>query len=91
MGGINPGDLVVCVAHDDGPPPRWYPQIGGVYRVAAIYPNGAWGPVIDLCEDPYPDPEWAWAMENFRKIDKADESFTETVRACRPVRQREPA
>lgn len=32
-----------------------------------------------------------FAIDCFRKIEKADKEFTETIYACRPIKRREPA
>jgi hypothetical protein len=87
---IQAGDLVECVNDRSHfpPDPLFNPSLGAVYRVAEIFPSDDG---VDLCEDPSPDPEWTWPIEMFRKIDKADEQFTETVRACRPIKTREDA
>lgn len=90
---IGPGDLVVCV-DDLGylPPEIWNPVLGHYYRIAEVFESVRDNPQfcgigVELCEDPAPDPEFGWPIEMFRKIDKTDEEFTETIRACKPIKR----
>lgn len=81
------GEVVVCV--DDSPSPAsirwpWRPKKGGYYTIELIdYALGELG--FLLAEDPVPDDgESLWLAERFRKVTKADDSFTEMLRACKP-------
>lgn len=85
---FGPGDLVVCV--DDGP-----------HVIAGVMPRDSRrGMVLRVGEiSPPKNPRWSgwgfrevgrqsggWrACYRFRKIDKADESFTAQIHACKPV------
>lgn len=86
MSTIGPGDIVVKVSGSN-----LYMKIGTVARVK------------DLCTLEHSDSEECGLLfagyvgdagfcdcfntDNFRKVDKADESFIEQVRACRPIKQ----
>ncbi len=100
---FGPGDLVVCV--DDGPgragPALGVPSFlrkGLIYRVSKMNAPGvpldgmrpaSWHVVLLDTASAFPN--LGYRAERFRKIDKADEQFTAQIRACKPVKQREPA
>lgn len=93
MSGIGPGDVVVCVAgscggvHTPSPGDRSRLTIGRVYTVTrVILPRWAGGCKggVHLAEI-YNDLESGFCIGRFRKIDRADEEFIETVRACKPI------
>ena len=88
---IQPGDVVVCV--DVGKSPEGFEaphlQIGKAYTVYAVGvdPLGQLGLYLDEIEgDGFNGGFLAW---RFRKIQKADESFTALIKRKRPSRQHE--
>jgi hypothetical protein len=96
MTDIKRGDLVVCIdAKPDLVDPLAHLLIEGRhYRVACVGPrtnDGIYALTAHDWPSNTPGKGWAFAIRRFRKIDKADEKFTEQVRACRPIKQREPA
>lgn len=99
MSGIDVGDLVVCISNPTGSDEEhtlWvegeFIRVGASYRVleACEFWDGGLGLLFE--GDPgNVDDDSAWDIVHFRKIESADEQFTEQIRACRPIRQREPA
>lgn len=94
------GDLVVCV--DAHSPPKYAPAMtpaeiaavlgylrhGAYYRISAIpgprlcrLEGGAW-PQRDL---------GGYGVQRFRKIDAPDTEVSRLIRACKPVREGQPA
>lgn len=83
------GDVVVCV--DDKAQGYSGDNVlrGRHYRIASfIKRHGITGCTL---EGMNPDPYLGYAIKRFRKLPRADESFTEQMRACRPTRVGEPA
>ena len=95
MSDIQPGDAVVCVDAEFStcayhnldrfvadPNPQMVGRHYTVGRLAASSPDCAG--LIFLVGH-----HGAWCVGCFRKIDKADEKFSEAVRAYRPIKRRE--
>lgn len=95
MSGIGPGDLVTwdgsacCECADEL---ESAPEIDGAIVIGRAYQ------VVRVCHDPSYATSGIWLVGQdpdgmcicgFRKIDKADDQFSETIRACRPIRERE--
>jgi hypothetical protein len=98
-GDIGPGDPVVCVdALLHLPCDGWAPQRGRYYRVADVFDGedtigGLSGIGVDLVEDPTPDPERAWPIEMFRKLNDGedDAELIARIKNCSPVREGVPS
>lgn len=92
-GDFEVGDVVVRVAVV-GPaikdPECEPPPIGSYHTVADVVP---WGRKLGLRIPGWPSshPTGCWGTRGFRKLPKADESFTQQIRACKPQRNRVPA
>lgn len=88
------GDVVVCISDDyerASGPESWWPKRGQIYRVAGL-DHCLNGLFLEFAEDPdFGDTELGWAATDFRKLPKADEQFTEQMRAIRPHTKRVPA
>lgn len=93
---IRPGDVVVCV--DDSPyrssgPMRgrpWPMARGSLWRVAwagvALRGPSAGDPIIRLFNEPeLPPGKRGWGVERFRKLDAAEDCFTNAMRELRPL------
>lgn len=90
MSDIQPGDVVECIKCDwDGYWP-WLPIVGSYYRVSDVDIAIDDCVVIDLAEDPFPDPGEAWDASWFRKLEPAEDGFTEAMRNLLPI-EGEPA
>lgn len=105
MTDIKPGDLVVhvgtefqCVVceaedaefDDDYKEEAPIPNIGQVLTVRTVIYDDF--PCPGLLFSDFPDGDGrAFASCCYRKVEKADEQFTEIVRACRPIKQKETA
>lgn len=85
------GDLVVCVgytAEEDVLVTGWEPVTGNVYTVHSIElcENRLF---VDLVEDPFKHPDYAWFAQDFRKLPKKSQEFfageTQTVRDLVPA------
>ena len=90
---FNVGDVVVCFREPSGwIASDWEPKVGSFYSIAGIDVDTTGVAIIDLREDPscFSD-DGAWEAAAFRKLPRADEQFTEQMRACKPVRVSEPA
>lgn len=93
---FGPGDLVVCVdvgeiifagfIHEGGD----RLVFGRAYRCVWLRDIEGF-PACGLAEVRSKDRTGGFLALRFRKIDKADEQFTAQIRACKPVKQREPA
>lgn len=94
---FKPGDVVVCVddssaRHTGGPVPF---RRGDLLRVAKAKLH----PVSYVFSLGFVGLEWpgkpglhaAYHADRFRKLPKADEEFTASIRACKPFRNRVPA
>lgn len=86
------GEVVVCVDNE----PDWHDPkadllvVGRFYRIGAIGPgkNGATALAFrapELRSDV--NRGWAFRSTRFRKLPKADQSFTDMIRACKPVKE----
>lgn len=96
MSDIGPGDVVVCVDagtcehcfHMDG-----YELVRGrYYTVFRVLPPRYDGDTssVKVMEAPLP-PGFSWCSHQFAAIDRADETFCQQVKKCRPLRTKEPA
>ena len=90
---FKPGDVVVCVEHDECPHHANVPadnpeMIGGVFRVARLVPVD---PSLGCCGGLHISGVGSFCAGTFRKLPKADEEFTASIRACKPSRNRVPA
>jgi len=84
------GDCVVCITDDydraEGDE-LWWAKKGGIYTVAA-FDDCANGLFVELKEDPYKlDPEAGYRAEDFKKLQKASDEFTEQMRKLKPHKQ----
>ena len=98
MADFKPGDVVVAVGvpADD---PKWndcrtvsegQPRNGAIVSVeAVVFFSGECGLVV--AGYPSRHPTRAWHHSCFRHLPKADEQFTAQMRACRPLREGQPA
>lgn len=100
---IRPGDVVACV--DDSAPKhpywvkrgiRWPIRRGTIIRVRSWVQaeSGDWGLVFfgfSFGRYERSGGEIPAAAHRFRKLPKADEEFTASIRACKPSRNRVPA
>lgn len=93
---IQAGDVVVCI---DAKPDEIDPLAdklveGRVYRVAVVgnrTPDGVLAVAFKELRSSSPRKVWAFSIRRFRKVLKADQTFTESIRACRPIKIREDA
>lgn len=93
------GDLVVCVdaSYREETATRvdlggtWRPKQGGIYTIRRVGSSRRPNDCVWLVEDPEYYPWSAWEADRFRKLTRADDAFTATIRACRPVREQVPA
>lgn len=94
MGDFAPGDVVVCV--DASPHGSEFSEVGpslkagACYRVADTHASRGIPHALLKEHVGFPTPDgtpWFWRASRFRKIRPADESFTRTVRECRPIRE----
>jgi hypothetical protein len=94
MSDIGPGDVVECL---DARGATRALQVGAVYRVVrndvvrnCRLPHLDGLPCVWLVGVPPSDCGNGRATRRFRAIRPADDSFTEQVRKCRPIKPREP-
>lgn len=88
---FKPGDVAVCISDEwisytHGAPPHFTaPRKGSLYRVSDVGSEAVcdWLRLHGL--------DHRWSTTNFRKLPKADEEFTASIRACKPSRNRVPA
>jgi hypothetical protein len=94
MSDIQPGDLVVCVDASQcaccepcGASPRPLVQFRA-YRVleAVYFCDEGHGIIVDHAEPNLLHE--AFKVERFRKIDRADESFSTWMKSLRPIKER---
>jgi hypothetical protein len=93
---IRPGDVVVCVdvgnvPGDSGCLPIRAIRVGGTYRVRSTFIDFEGDLCVTLVGITSDTRFGGYFHGRFRKIDPADEQFVQQVRACRPIKQREPA
>lgn len=82
---FKPGDVAVYVGAPDGSNTSRL-AIGSLHRVERVLvsPDGDLGLQISARQ-------WPVYATSFRKLPKADEEFTASIRACKPSRNRVPA
>jgi len=86
------GDIAVCVdVQPRGRDPRdvialRQLKLGGMYRVTSV----VWdmGLTLEGIDHGHAD---GWAIDRFKRLPGASKRFTARIRACRPVKQEEPA
>jgi hypothetical protein len=89
-----PGDLALCLgkdaACDECGAENRAPAIGRIYRVASVSMEPHWRHQgLALAGVPMGTSiSGLWCACGFRKIRPAEESFTEQVRACKPIKHR---
>lgn len=83
------GDVVVCVDDSGGLFDLPVVRFGQIERVSQIVECEGGGLGVELIGKTHPD--WAYGAERFRKLPKADDTFTEQMRALRPHKVEEPA
>lgn len=83
------GDVVVCI---NAKPDSFDPKAGLLkerahYRVAVVGPvKGVFCLGFRALPADKPNTAWAWNANRFRKLPRADEQFTEMLRALKPTR-----
>jgi hypothetical protein len=85
---IQAGDVVVCVNVD--PAPYWGPPpltLRAVYRVEDVLGIDDGDGVGIVIQGVSAAPCLAFYSYRFKKLPKADESFTQQIRACRPIKR----
>lgn len=98
-GDFQVGDVVCCIddSEDDRhtlqPPFPEFIKRGRLYRAVALTMTSPGVQGVRLQGDPnnVPFPHGSWARDRFRKLPKADEQFTQSIRACKPHHNRVPA
>lgn len=99
MSDFAPGDVVVCVdAGDLGVGSRNVGLLseGRLYRVARVTPPYPWSSG-DFCYGVVVEGVRSYNFDGsfhprrFRKIRPASDQFTRQIRACKPIKEKEPA
>lgn len=95
---FKPGDVVVCVdawtpSMPNGRAPAEYSELreGSMYRVRSLWNDSRFGPCLTLNEVEARSVNGGFLCWRFRKLPKADEEFTASIRACKPSHNRVPA
>lgn len=84
MSDFAPGDVVICVntAPIERDDPITELALGRAYRIADI----PWDGLVTLCSPRVPRGYLGYHDWRFRKIDAADEQFTQQMRSLKPVK-----
>ena len=92
------GDVVVCVdartpAMPNSTAPAEHSELreGSMYRVRSLWNDSCFGPCLTLNEVEARSVNGGFLCRRFRKLPKADEEFTASLRARKPSRNRVPA
>jgi hypothetical protein len=86
------GDVVVCVGPLEPGDDRFGIHETRLYRIRAVGTSTVERmPILNFVGLLEPAPWEGWLFHCFRKLPRADEQFTEQMRACKPVRVSEPA
>lgn len=90
------GDVVVCVESTNLPasnplPPMRRGEIGRVAWIGESYDRVAKRDDLGVALEGRNDGLWAYHARCFRKLPRADDTFTEQMRALRPHKVEEPA
>lgn len=100
MSDIQPGDVVVCV--DASSKPEWAAFYNDPFYASRLIAVGRYYYVEETSHCPrtgqvglnigvaLPDGDMFWESVRFRKIDASKTELSERIKACRPIKHREP-